>query len=185
MFRLLLNSACTASTFFLPLITSPVSGLGKKLRRTQVRQLTPTDQNDIPYHMTSCSAIEAGEHGLPGLLNCSLKSSSNFWNKEKLYCSYFFLYLRRELKPQNSPAMDSPSLALLLYLHWLSALLFWCAWKSFSMFLRPSMRSSSLCGRAVFWFLLFLLPYCDFMLICKIPTSPARTRCFYVMSFDF
>ena len=27
---------------------------------TQLGQLTPTDQRDIPYHMTSCSAIKAG-----------------------------------------------------------------------------------------------------------------------------
>jgi len=27
---------------------------------TQLRQLTPTDQRDIPYHMITCSAIKAG-----------------------------------------------------------------------------------------------------------------------------
>ena len=58
----MLNSARTASrpSLFLTL-PNPRSRLGmdKRLGGDKPRQLTPTDQRDIPYHMTLCSAIKA------------------------------------------------------------------------------------------------------------------------------
>ena len=54
MFQLLLSSAYTASRPFL-LLTPPHQGVGWGCTRswegTQLGQLTPTDQRDIPYHM--------------------------------------------------------------------------------------------------------------------------------------
>lgn len=87
---------------------------------------------------------------LPELLNCSFKIVLSS-DKEKLYCGYFFMPCCRMLKAQNSPAMDLLSFALLLYLNCHSALLFWCAWKSFSYCFLGLKHC--------------LLPYCDFMLI--------------------
>ena len=62
MFLLLLSSAYTQSRSCL-LLTPPHQWVGWGCTRswegTQPGQLTPTDQRDIPYHMTSCSAYKA------------------------------------------------------------------------------------------------------------------------------
>ena len=63
MFQLLLSSAYTESRPFL-LLTPPHQRVGwgcTSWEGTQLGQLTPTDQRDIPYHMMSCSAYKAGE----------------------------------------------------------------------------------------------------------------------------
>jgi len=61
MLQLQLRSAYTESRPFL-LLTPPASRLGmhRSWEGTQLGQLTPTDQKDIPYHMTSCSSCKAG-----------------------------------------------------------------------------------------------------------------------------
>ena len=63
MFLLLLSSAYTESRPFL-LLTPPHQRAGWGCTRswegTQLGQLTPTAQRDIPDHMTSCSAYKAG-----------------------------------------------------------------------------------------------------------------------------
>ena len=63
MFSLLLSSAYTEARPFL-LLTPPHQRLGwgytRSWEATQLGQRTPTDQRDIPYHMTSCSAYRAG-----------------------------------------------------------------------------------------------------------------------------
>ena len=62
-FSLLLSRAYTQSRPFL-LLTPPHQRAGWGCTRnwegTQSGQLSPTDQRDIPYHMTSCSAYKAG-----------------------------------------------------------------------------------------------------------------------------
>ena len=59
---LLLSSACTASRPFF--LTPPHQRVGWGCTRswegTQLGQLTPTDQKDVPYHMMSHSAIKTG-----------------------------------------------------------------------------------------------------------------------------
>jgi len=66
MFSLLLSCAYTASRPFL-LLTPPhqqvSSGCTRSWEGTQLGQLTPTDENNIPYHTMSCSACKAGERG--------------------------------------------------------------------------------------------------------------------------
>ena len=61
MFSFLLSSAYTEPRPLLPL-TPPASSWGctRSWEGTQLGQLTPTDQRDIPYHMTSWSAYKAG-----------------------------------------------------------------------------------------------------------------------------
>ena len=63
MFALLLSSAYTESRPFL-LLTPPHQqegwGCTRTWEGTQLGQLTPTDQRDIPHHMASCSAYKAG-----------------------------------------------------------------------------------------------------------------------------
>ncbi|XP_074989722.1 LOW QUALITY PROTEIN: tubulin alpha-8 chain-like [Calonectris borealis] len=63
MFSFLLSRAYTGSRPFL-LLTPPHQRGGwggtRSWEGTQPGQLTPTDQMDIPYHMTSCSAIKLG-----------------------------------------------------------------------------------------------------------------------------
>jgi len=65
---LLLNTSCKhkALSFFSHSAASPPPvrksrpGLCKKLGGDTAGQLTRTDQMDLPYHMTSCSAIKTG-----------------------------------------------------------------------------------------------------------------------------
>jgi len=78
MFELLLSSAYTESRLFL-LLTSPHQRVGwgctRNWEATQLGQLTPTDQRDVPYHMMSCSAYKAPalyeEEGRGGVHNWS------------------------------------------------------------------------------------------------------------------
>ena len=62
MFSLLLSSAYTESRRLL-LLTPPHQRVGwegtRSWERTQLGQLTATDQRDIPHHMTSCLAYKA------------------------------------------------------------------------------------------------------------------------------
>ena len=39
---------------------------GETLEGAQLGQLTPADQRDIPYHMTSCSAVKPGGRSRKG-----------------------------------------------------------------------------------------------------------------------
>ena len=63
MFQLWLSRAYTVSRPFL-LLTPPHQpggwGCPRSWEGTQPGQLTPTDQRDIPYRMTSCAAYKAG-----------------------------------------------------------------------------------------------------------------------------
>jgi len=63
MFLLLLSSSYTASRplLLLPPLHQRVGwGYTRNWEGTQLRQLTPNDQRDIPYHMVLCSAYKAG-----------------------------------------------------------------------------------------------------------------------------
>lgn len=63
MFWLLLSRACPESRPFVLLPSSHQRGDWGYIRnweRTQLGQLSPTDQRDIPDHMISCSIYKAG-----------------------------------------------------------------------------------------------------------------------------
>lgn len=64
MFLSLLNSACTELRLFLlftPLPQQGVWGWTRIWKGTHLRQLTPSDQRDIPDHMASGSAYKSEE----------------------------------------------------------------------------------------------------------------------------
>ena len=69
--RAMLSSAYTEPRPLLLLIPphQPVGwGCTRSWEGTQLGQLTPTDQRDIPYHITSFSAYKAGKRGTFGAM---------------------------------------------------------------------------------------------------------------------
>lgn len=62
MFQLLLSTACTEPGFLLLTPAHQRAGWGcmGNWEETQLGQLIPVDQRDIPYHMASCSATNQG-----------------------------------------------------------------------------------------------------------------------------
>ena len=96
MFQLWLNSACTVSRPFLPL-PQPRQRAGWGCTRpwegTQLGQLTPNDQRDIPYLMMSAQQSNCELLLLPDWLGISRLVVSNCGFLHRLFSSFCFVFL--------------------------------------------------------------------------------------------
>ena len=96
MFSLWLSSAYTESRPFLPL-TPPHqrvgSGSTRSWERTQLGQLTPTDQRDIPYHMTSCSVYKLQGAGRGAVIAAWELAGYQSVGGKQLHCASLALYV--------------------------------------------------------------------------------------------